>query len=226
MLFTSLMVNTPQKHYAVWDLLQNAIGKEQDDRFLTGLSITAQRLKLVSKHPAISLLASDVTFAAIGLLVWTFVRQLEVSNILENSFLSFLAPSRPEKHVAFTEHVKAAAHKIEEEAPPAITPRKRGRPKKNVTNEVDHSVSPPAGTVRRSTRRRARSDIDSDAEDAYEPSASTRRAIEETETDGAPAEEDFVAGGESTALSLLLFFLGGLGQLAAGTLGAEVTRSE
>ncbi|KAF2657657.1 hypothetical protein K491DRAFT_594607 [Lophiostoma macrostomum CBS 122681] len=225
--FTTLMVNTPQRHYVVWDRLQHAIGRQPENRFLQGLNITAQRLKNVSGHPAISLLASDVAFTATGLLVWTFVRQLEIGDILENSWLSFLAPSRPERHVAFKEHIEETVHKVEgDEALPAITPRKRGRPKKNAPNDVDHTVSPPAGALRRSTRRRARSDIDSDAEDAYEPTTQTRRAVEETETDGAPVEEDFIAGGESTALALFLFFTGGLGQLAAGSLGAEVTRSE
>ena len=66
------------------------------------------------------------------------------------------------------------------------------------------------------------SDYDSDADSTYKPSAAEREEVAQTESDGAPSE-DLVHGGEATALGLALTFLGGLGQLSAGVLGAEVT---
>lgn len=218
---------TPQVVADVWAPFQDLVKKQQTNRFVQGLGITASKLQFVSRHPAISVLASDVAFTIVGLLVWTFIRQLEVSDILENSILSYWAPKRDEKHVAFQEQIDAVKEKLEDavDSTPIVSPKKRGRPKKNAP-EIDHaSSSPRAGTLRRSTRRRAKS-VDSDADSTYEPPPSTRKAVEEIETDGAPLEEDFVAGGESTALAVLLWFVGGLGQLAAAALGAEVTRAE
>jgi hypothetical protein len=71
-------------------------------------------------------------------------------------------------------------------------------------------------------------DVDSDAESTtadatYQPSSEVKREVAETEADGATTAGDFVEAGESTALALFLAFAGGLGQLAAGALGAEVT---
>jgi hypothetical protein len=43
------------------------------------------------------------------------------------------------------------------------------------------------------------------------------------ETDGTQSDGDFVHAGEATAVALFLAFFGGLGQLASGALGAEVT---
>jgi len=230
---TNIFDNTPPENTSVYDLLKNAVGKHntsKTDRLLTGIAITAEKLKLVSTHPVISATASDVFFTILSLLSWTFIRDLDVDGLLENSVFLFLAPSKADKHVAFErEHRKAEVEEIESDAAsiPSITPKKRGRPKKNVT--VNHvgsgtpSSVPSTGTLRRSSRRKTRSDYESDMEETYEASSATKKAVNQTETDGTATAQDLVHSGESTALALFLAFVGGLGQLAAGVLGAEVT---
>lgn len=222
---TSLLVNTPPNRTSIYDLFANALGKQQHkpNRLLTGLSNTAQKLKIVSTHPAISITGNDVAFTALGLLVWTFVRELDVNSVLENSVLAFLAPHKTEKHVAFQDEV---TEKPKGESPVLPSPKKRGRPRRNTANGTGSTAAESAsysGSLRRSTRRKTRQDFDSDAEDAYEPSTSTSKAVKQTETDGSSPGEDIMAAGESTALALLLAFTGGIGQLAASALGAEVT---
>lgn len=197
---------------------------------MTAFSNTAERLKVVSTHPAISVTGNDVAFTAIGLLVWTFVRQLDVQGVLDNSVLSFLVPHKSEKHVAFEEKVDEAAEQLEGELHPTTTPKKRGRPRKNTAND-DHVAATPSstGTLRRSTRRKTRQSSvvsESEAEDAYEPTTQTTKAIQQIEADVPSTTEDLLEGGESTALGLLLAFTGGLGQLAAAVLGAEVTAAD
>ena len=242
--------NTPAEHHYSWDVFTNAIGKgdaSSSNRLLQGLSRTGQKLKSVSKHPAISVTSFDVLFTTISLLTWTFTRNLDVDAILENSILSFFAPKH-EKHVAFKEQLE----RVKEDAPEVAavettTPKKRGRPSKKstaVNGTSATSSSATTGSLRHSTRRKTRSvDLDSDAgsvlserkqpgadyesdmEDAYQPSDETKRAVAETEADGAQAVADIAHAGESTALALFLMFAGGLGQLAASALGAEVTGS-
>ncbi|KAF2010924.1 hypothetical protein BU24DRAFT_48652 [Aaosphaeria arxii CBS 175.79] len=224
---TIIAANTPPEQTSVYDLFKNAMGKQDSsNRFLQGLGNAAQQLKHVSKHPVISITGTDVFFTVTGLLAWTFVRNLEIDDILDNSLLWYFSSSQKEKHVAFTKEVAEVADvvekKVEEELPPT-TPKRRGRPKKGTSNGAG-TPAPAAGSVRRSTRRKARSDFESDAESAYEPPTNAVKEVKQTETDGASVE-DLVAGGESTALTLLLTFLGGLGQLAAGVLGAEVIGS-
>ena len=242
--------NTPAEHSHIWDVFTNTIGKGDalnSNRLLQGFSVTGQKLKRISKHPAISVTSLDVLFTAISLLAWTFTRDLDVDAILENSVLSFLAPKH-EKHVAFEDELAKVKESIPE---PAIvdstTPKKRGRPSKKTTaiNGTSTSSSGAAkGSIRRSTRRKRGSmDLDSDAESVstrrktrgtdyesdmestYEPSDSTKRAVAETETDGAASAGDLASAGESTALVMFLAFAGGLGQLAASALGAEVIGS-
>lgn len=146
--------------------------------------------------------------------------------------------------MAFDDRVKRS-DVVESEPEPALettTPRKRGRPAKSKTAlNGAAAASSLAGSVRRSARRATRSaDVDSDAESttlshkapgahyesdadsAYQPSSTTKREVAETEADGATAA-DLVQSGEATALALFLAFAGGLGHLAAGALGAEVT---
>ncbi|KAF2874091.1 hypothetical protein BDV95DRAFT_675511 [Massariosphaeria phaeospora] len=229
----------------------------RSSRVLTGIGNTAYRLKLISQHPAVSITSADVLFTAISLLTWAFTRNLDVDALLENSILSFFASKRPEKHVAFERPHSERPHSErphserphsaktsdnlylaydietvdseEEEAPiPVITPKKRGRPKKNATTNGVAAASTSASAsstaaLRRSSRRKIRSDYESEAEDSYEPTASARREVAQTETDGTSTTEDLVSSGESTALALCLAFAGGLGQLAATVLGAEVT---
>jgi hypothetical protein len=70
------------------------------------------------------------------------------------------------------------------------------------------------------------SDADSfggDPDATYQPSEETKRAVEGMESDGSSPDGDLVHAGESTALTMFLAFFGGLGQLASGALGAEVT---
>jgi hypothetical protein len=224
----SFFVNTPAAPNSVYDLFMNAIGKheERPNRLLTGLSNTAQQLKRISGHPAITITGNDILFTAAGLLAWTFLRQLDVNDILHNSVLSFLAPPKVEKHVTFKEKTEEAVEKVEEEVIPLVTPKRRGRPKKNgIANGVSSTpTASSVGSLRRSTRRRTNNPyVESDAEDAYEPTSQTSKAVKQTESDGSTATDDLLAGGESTALVLLLGFTSGLGQLAASVLGAEVT---
>ncbi|KAF1952168.1 hypothetical protein CC80DRAFT_479734 [Byssothecium circinans] len=233
----AFLVNTPPEHSTVYDFFVNLGSRNHSrpNRLLTGLSTTAQNLKLVSKHPAISVTTSDIFFTIISLLAWTFTRDLDVVALLDNSILSFLAPHTPQKHVAFGGETKRETKRPSDEsaesdtAAPAITPRKRGRPRKStLTNGTStaapSTAAPSTGTLRRSSRRKAKSDYESDAEDTYEPTTAEKQAVAQTETDGTPSE-DLVHGGEATALALALAFLGGVGQLSAGVLGAEVTGS-
>lgn len=224
----TFLVNTPPEQASVYDLLKNAVGKQgqtKPNRLLAGIGNTAQKLKLISKHPAISVTTLDVLLTTTSLLVWTFTRDLDVEAILGNSVLSFLAPRRAEKHVAFDSKAKTADENVElEPAVPAVTPRKRGRPRKStLTNGASSASASSTGTLRRSNRRKGKSDYESDAEEAYEPTESAKKEVVQTVTDGATAAEDIVHGGEATALALCLAFIGGLGQLAAGVLGAEAT---
>ncbi|KAL7777687.1 hypothetical protein CFE70_004354 [Pyrenophora teres f. teres 0-1] len=93
------------------------------------------------------------------------------------------------------------------------------------------TFGPTTAALRRSTRGKAHSvDLDADAgsfagdpDATYQPSEETKRAVEEMEADGSSPDSDLVSAGESTALALFLALFGGLGQLAAGSLGAEVT---
>lgn len=221
-------------------MFSNSASKDSSktNRLLSGISITGQKLKYISKHPAISVTSLDVLFTTISLLAWTFTRDLNVDAILENSILSFLAPKH-EKHVAFKDQLAKVQEHLPEavEAEP-ITPRKRGRPSKKAAASNGTSATPatpeaPTGSIRRSARKKTRSvdvdsdarsaDYESDADSTYQPSEKTRLAIAETESDGATTVGDVAHAGESTALALFLAFAGGLGQLAAGALGAEVS---
>ncbi|KAF2183772.1 hypothetical protein K469DRAFT_689896 [Zopfia rhizophila CBS 207.26] len=224
---TSFWINTPLEQASVYDLLKNAIGKQNHtNRLLTGLGNTAQKLKLVSRHPAISVAGSDVLFTTISLCAWAFVRNLNVEDMLENSFLSFFTESPKEKHVVFEDEVETKTPPAE--SPPTVSPvRKRGRPRKNGTTapSTPSATAPLPGSLRRSTRRRNKVDMDSDREDSFEPPAQAAKEVTQTESDGSSTQEDVVGGGESAALALFLSFVGGIGQLTASVLGAEVTRS-
>ncbi|RYN44261.1 hypothetical protein AA0112_g443 [Alternaria arborescens] len=235
---TLIYVNRPAQRSHVWDLFSNSIGNSDSantNRLLTSISNAGQALKHISMHPAISVTSLDVLFAAISLLTWTFTRDLDVHAILESSILSFLVPTH-EKHVSFKQDLARVMEHASEPSSPVepTTPRKPGRPAKNLavngTSSATHS-GPTGAPLRRSTRGKARiSDADSDAgsfagdpDATYQPPEKTKRAVQEMESDGSAPEGDLVHAGESTALALFLAFFGGLGQLAAGTLGAEVT---
>jgi hypothetical protein len=232
---SSLLVNTPPWHSPIYDLFLNAIGKRPTSgRFYTTLATTAQKLKLISKHPITSGTGNDIVLTVIGLLAWAFIRHLDVHDLLDNSFLWLLTPPKSEKHVAFKEDVAVkddvagTLHEIADHAASSVTPKKRGpgRPKKVISNGTD--VTPTkslTAALRRSSQKTINNvefDPDSDADSTYEPPDETAKAVRQIETDGA-AVEDVVAGGEATALALLLTFVGGVGQLAAAVLGAEVT---
>lgn len=243
---SNVYANTPLEHSHIWDVFTSSIGKREaskPNRLLAGISITGQKLKHISKHPAISVTSLDVLFTTISILTWTFTRNLDVDGILENSILSFLAPKH-EKHVSFKDRlIKASEDVTEPTVVEIMTPRKRGRPPKKVPSINGASFSQAStGSIRRSARnktcsvdldsdaesivsgRKARSaDYESDADSAYQSSEMAKRAVAETESDGAKATGDLAHAGESTALALFLAFAGGLGQLAAGALGAEVT---
>jgi hypothetical protein len=244
---TNVSANTPHEHHHVWDIFTNSVHKSKTNRLLSGMSTTGQRLRHISKHPVISVTSIDVLFTVISLLAWTFTRNLDVDAILENSILAFLVPKH-EKHVAFKEEAKRLAEfqpEPELDLEPVVdtmTPRKRGRPAKNKAIATNGASISQAGSVRRSSRRTARSadvdsdvdstansrkqhmdSYDSDADSAYQPDLQTKQEVAETEADGVSTAADLVHGGESTALAMFLAFAGGLGQLAASALGAEVT---
>lgn len=236
---SNIYSNTPSEPSHIWDIISNSASKEstKTNRLLSGISVTGQKLKYISKHPAISVTSLDVLFTTISLLTWTFTRNLDVDALLENSVLSFLAPKH-EKHVAFEDQLAKVQESLPEPlAAEPVTPRKRGpgRPSKKAATVNGTSAAPASstGSVRRSSRKKTRSvDLDSDAHSAnyesdadstYQPSEKTKRAIAETEADGATTAGDLAHAGESTALALFLTFAGGLGQLAAGALGAEVS---
>jgi hypothetical protein len=233
------LVNTPTKptHIPIWDSFAHSITKHpsnSNNRLLAAIVNTGLKLKNISRHPAISVTSLDVLFTAIALLTWTFTRDLDVHAILESSVLSFLVPSH-EKHVKFKQDLARVMEHTDEPAQvETTTPRKRGRPSKasqaiNGTSSASHT-----GPLRRSTRTKAlnrssspmESDADSfggDPDATYQPSEETKRAVEGMESDGSSPDGDLVHAGESTALTMFLAFFGGLGQLASGALGAEVT---
>jgi hypothetical protein len=228
LLFADITKHTPAEPHSTVDRLKKLVGlsvnSSLNSRILSGISEAAQLLKKISKDPIISATSTDVLFTVISLLTWTFTRDQDVESILENSMLAFLVPKH-EKHVAFEEDAKLATD-LQPEPEVLLdttTPRKRGRPSKNKSILTAPAASS-TGSIRRSSRRSTRNtDIDSDADSTYQPSSTTKREVAETETDGTHSEQDLVQSAESTALALFLTFAGGLGQLAAGALGAEVT---
>ncbi|KAH3943904.1 hypothetical protein HBH70_152610 [Parastagonospora nodorum] len=228
LLFADITKHTPAEPHSTVDRLKKLVGlsvnSSLNSRILSGISEAAQLLKKISKDPIISATSTDVLFTVISLLTWTFTRDQDVESILENSMLAFLVPKH-EKHVAFEEDAKLATD-LQPEPEVLLdttTPRKRGRPSKNKSILTSPAASS-TGSIRRSSRRSARNtDIDSDVDSTYQPSSTTKREVAETETDGTHSEQDLVQSAESTALALFLTFAGGLGQLAAGALGAEVT---
>jgi hypothetical protein len=221
-LFGFTFVANRAEQPSVYDRFMASIGRQAHTRsnwWLTTVANTAHRLKGVSKNPVISVTTSDVLFSTVSLLAWTFTRDLDVEAMLDNSVLSFLTPNKTEKHVAFDRKIEKVVEESlvpEPEDLPTETPRRRGRPRKG-------TLTNGASTARRSTRKTARTDYESEAENTYEPPESTKQAVAQTESDGATTAEDLIHGGEATALALCLTFLGGLGQLASSVLGAEVT---
>lgn len=224
--------NTPEEP-SVYDRFMSSIGRQEHsrpNRSLAMVANTAHSLKAVSKNPVISVTTSDVLLTTVSLLVWTFTRDLDVEAMLDNSILSFLTPHKAEKHVAFDHATKKVVEETPEpEAVPVETPKRRGRPRKgtltNGASEPTASTGRSTSKLRRSTRKKVHNDYESDAEETYDPPESTKKALEQTESDGATPAEDLIHGGEATALALCLTFIGGLGQLAASVLGAEITNA-
>lgn len=219
------LANAPPKHESVYDVLLRPNGTfDTSERLILGLRNTAQRLKLISADPIVSAISSDVVFTAVALCVWAFVRNLSIDDLMGCGALSFLfGDPKTEKHVEIEKAVEAEP----EVKHSPITPAKkgRGRPRKNGDVPMPTPAAPATGTLRRSTRRKARTDAETDHEDYYEPPAQVTKEIDLTDMDGSAPYEDAVAGGEAAALSLFLTFVGGLGQLAASVLGAEVAGS-
>jgi hypothetical protein len=247
--FASIVDNTPTEHHHVWNVFTNSVNQSKSSRVMSGMSTTGQKLKRISKHPVISVTSVDIVFTVVSLLAWSFTRNLDVNAMLENSFYSYLPHviSKPEKHVAFRDETVASESTAEPEAEPvveAITPRKRGRPAKNKAAVTNGAFTPQADSIRQSSRRATRSDDfdsdvdakntlrkrradnyddDDDADSTYRPDPQTEQEVAEIESDGVTTATDLVQGGEATALAMFLAFVGGLGHLAAGVLGAEVT---
>lgn len=217
---TVLFSSIPREQTSIWDLFRNTVSKpENTNRFLVGLSNTAEKLKIVSQHPSISVVCSDLIFTGITLLVWTFIRDLSVDGILDNSLFAHFWRRKSEKHVAFNDNVEKKLEDEDEAETTTATPKKRGRPKKGgIKSEATSS-----GTLRRSTRRKAKSEYESDDEEPYEPPTHVANQVRQTEVDGTFDNEDILGASESTALALALAFVGGFGQLASAVFGAEVT---
>jgi hypothetical protein len=220
----ALLANTPLEHESVYDRLKDRIeqavghGGSTTNRLTQGLVNLTQKLKPVSIHPAVSVTTSDVFFVSVTLFVWAFVRDLDVSAMLDNSVLSVLVSHKPEKHVAFDDGSSKPA--------PAATPKRRGRPRKGeLTDDTPSRSKADANALKRPTRRGLRNGefSDDEADGGYVPDAAAQRDVEQTETDGERVGDDVVGPAESTALALLLGFVGGLGQVTASVLGAEVT---
>ena len=220
------------------DRLQHAVGRDQPttNRFAEGLSNLALKLRPISIHPAVSVTTSDVFFTTITLLVWAFIRDLDVGSMLDNSVLSFLVSHKQEKHVAFdnqpSSKIRESLEPEEVDEPvPVVTPKRRGRPRKGESaNDAASSSTPPRSNMnalKRPSRGGLRSgdfsDQEGDGDGDYVPDAAAQRDLEQTETDGEHVADDVVGPAESTALALFLGFLGGLGQVSASVLGAEVT---
>jgi hypothetical protein len=224
MLTYAVLVNTPTEHSAIYEFFAKYVNRNssKSGRFLNGLITTARNLKLIGVHPAMNVTTYDIIFTTISLLAWTLLRDLDISTILDNSVLWLLQSSKPEKHVAFDSDIKRVVEEVYESdsAAPPVTPRRRGRPRKSTLTNGASTAVPSTSTLRKSSRK-TRTDYESEGEEAYEPSAAVKQEIAQTETDGTPSDD--VGGGESTAVAIALFFLGGLGQLCTGVLGAEVT---
>ncbi|KAF1980303.1 hypothetical protein BU23DRAFT_443850 [Bimuria novae-zelandiae CBS 107.79] len=229
----AFLANTPLTHTSYYDRLKDRLetavgrGTSTPNRLLEGLGNLTQKLKPISIHPAVSVTTSDVFFASVALLVWAFIRDLDVGAMLDSSVLSFLASHKQEKHVAFEE--QPVEPEELDEFVPVVTPRRRGRPRKGtLTNGALSSSSAAAShsnlnSLKRPTRRGLRSGDFSDPDDVYVPDAAEQRDLNQTETDGEHITDDVVGPAESTALALFLGFVGGLGQMSASVLGAEVT---
>ena len=236
----AFLANTPLKQDSIYDRLKDRLehatgyGRTTPNRLHEGLNNLVQKLKPISIHPAVSVTTSDVFFAALTLCVWAFIRDLDVSAMLDNSMLSWLVSHKHEKHVAFDE--KSGRFALAPDAPEepdepvsAVTPKRRGRPRKseltNGTVSTSTESRPDPNALKRPTRRGLRNGDFSDAEpdDAYVPDAAAQRDLEQTETDGEHLTDDVAGPAESTALALFLGFLGGLGQMCTSVLGAEVT---
>jgi hypothetical protein len=244
---TSIVDNTPTEHHHVWNVFTNSVNQSKTSRIMSGMSTTGQKLKHISKHPVISVTSVDIAFTAISLLAWTFTRSLDVNAMLENSWYSYIpyVVTKHEKHVAFKHEAAASQSPAEPKVEPiaeTVTPRKRGRPAKDRVVATNGSSIPQAESIRRSSRRAMQSDeldsdidtkstlrkrraddYDSDVDATYQPDAQTEQEVAEIESDGVTTATDLVQGGEATALAMFLAFAGGLGHLAAGALGAEVT---
>jgi hypothetical protein len=231
----ALLANTPLTQNSVYDRLKHRLeeaagrGRSTPNRLHEGLSTLALKLKPVSIHPAVSVTTSDVFFATVTLFVWAFIRDLDVGAMLDNSVLSFLTSNKSEKHVEFEDKptmraLPATDSEEPEELVPVSTPKRRGRPKKSTLTN-DTAFSSDLNALKRPTRRGLRTGefADVDPDDAYEPTAAAKRDVDQMETDGENITDDLVGPSESTALALFLGFIGGLGQVSASVLGAEVT---
>ncbi|KAJ4360158.1 uncharacterized protein N0V89_000718 [Didymosphaeria variabile] len=230
----ALLASTPLTETSVYDRLKHRLeeaagrGRSTPNRLHEGLSNLAQKLKPVSIHPAVTVTTSDVFFASISLLVWAFVRDLDVVAMLHNSVLSFLVSHEDEQPVAFNDTAKeraflaAGSEQLED---PTGVARGRAPLTDGTASSSKASYSSDPNALKRPTRRGLRSGdfSDQDADDVYEPSAAAKRDLDQTETDGEHITDDIVGPAESTALALFLGFLGGLGQVSASVLGAEVT---
>lgn len=222
------LANTPLRNTSVYDRfkerVEHALGRDAGpNRLLQGLSNLSQSLKPVSIHPAVSVTTSDVFFASITLFVWAFIRDLDVEAMLENSILSFVVSHKAEKHVAFDDEpaqmVLGKAEEVDEPVP-VVTPKRRGRPKKgSVANETLSDLN----ALKRPTRRGLRRGEFSDPDEAYVPEPAAQREVDQMETDMEQMSDDIVGPSESTAFALFLGFIGGLGQVSASVLGAEVS---
>lgn len=223
------------KHSSVYDFLLHPLAKHNHDNegFTASLKSAAHRLSYVSTNPIISATSSDVMFTVISLCAWAFVRNLNAEDMLDYRVpIPFLPRywKKEKKAPVIKEVASDKEDDVVEVKLPPTTPAKRGRgrPKKNgdaVAVSSAASTTSSTGTLRRSTRRKTQVQPDSDPEDEFQPSPRLSEEVANMETDGSTTTEDVMAGGEAAALGLFLTFIGGLGELAASVLGAEVVGS-
>jgi hypothetical protein len=229
--FTALRDNTPAQHSRFYNFVWNTHTYEETTALNRSSTAVYKVLNAISDHPAISVIGWDVLFSALSFTVWSFVRSLDVNDMLKCSALPFLdLPVDSEEHNDEAEEVQVThggrhvKFTTEDEIPdhaddvaPISPTKRRGRPPKS-TSKVDgvEDSATSTGTLRRSTRRKRTPD---DSEDGYVAPSKTAELASTEHGEGAG---DVVEGAEAGALAWGLFVLGGLGVISASVLGAEV----
>lgn len=163
---------------------------------------------------------TDVLFSLISILAWTAIGSVSVHGLLESTFLN-VPPSVEIPHLDMDHLVNAVSSQIAEHTPwggesDAQEFRKRGAVRRTARSK---SRGRGAATPTRRSSRKASTAMEEDAE--YKPTTDLKRQVE------AAAVSEGVGGGlenaaesdEAVALSMALFFVGGLGTVSAASFG-------